>query len=194
MRCLILITLIALFATNLTLTSCHQTNKSDVREKELAEKEKELLKKGNELFRKEQELNQKTANSTKDSSTVNQQLSNPTSNNLDFLKKLNGKYPYEAKLFDNAAFTLRLKKLLGKSRYAFLTETWAVETPMEFTNNIFVASACQVHNCSSTNFIIVVDFSKNVMYAGIRDENKVETYSEDGGNCLKVSEWENRKL
>jgi hypothetical protein len=182
--------LIALFVTNFNFTSCNQTYKSDDREKVLAAKENELLKKENELLNKKQELYQKTAKTTKDNYTVRHHLINSTSNSLDFLKKLNGKYPYEAKLFDNSTFTKRLKKLLGNSRYNFLTETWTVESPMEFVNNVFVASGCQAHICSSTNFIIVVDFSKNVMYAGIREEGEVKTYSEDGSNSLKVSEWE----
>lgn len=162
--------------------ACNQTNKTDDKDKALTEKEIELLKKENELLKKEQELNQKTVNSTTDNSTTN---------NLDFLKKLNGKYPYEVNLFENSIFTQRLEKLLGKSRYNFLTETWAVEVPMEYANNIFVASGCQAHNCASTNFIIVFDFSKKVMYAGMREENEVKTYSEDGSNSTKVIEWEN---
>jgi len=174
--------LIAFVVTTFTLTSCNQTSKSDGKDKELIEKKNELLKKENELLKKEQELNQKSAKTATD---------NSTSNNLDFLKKLNGKYPYEVKLLDNTAFTQRLKKLLGNSRYNFLKETWAVETPMEFANNIFVASGCQAHFCGSTNFIIVVDFSNNVMYAGIRKEYNVKTYSEDGSNSSKVSEWAN---
>jgi len=174
-----------------TLTSCNQTSKSDDKDKALTEKENELLKKENDLLKKEQELNQKSAKTITENSTVKQQPDNPTSNNLDFLKKLNGKYPYEVKLFDNSALMQRLKKLLGDSRYNFLKETWAVETPIEFANNIFVASGCQAHNCGSTNFIIAVDFSNNVMYAGIREEDKVKTYSEDGSNSPKVNEWAN---
>ncbi|MDP1726238.1 MAG: hypothetical protein Q8M15_05600 [Bacteroidota bacterium] len=183
--------LIAIIVTIFTLTSCNQTNKSDDKDKALTEKENELLKKENELLKKEQELNKKSTKTTTDNSNVKQQPSNSISNNLDFLKKLNGKYPYEVKLFDNSILKQRLKKLLGNSRYNFLKETWAVETPMEFANNIFVASGCQAHNCGSTNFIIVVDLTNNVMYAGIREEDKVKTYSEDGSNSPKVNEWEN---
>jgi hypothetical protein len=183
MRNLNLTTLIAIILTTFTFTSCNQTNKSDDKDKAFTEKEIELLKKENELLKKDQELNQKTVKSTTD---------NLTSNNLDFLKKLNGKYPYEVNLFDNSTFTQRLKNLLGNSKYNFLIETWAVEVPMEYANNIFVASGCQAHNCASTNFIIVVDFAKNVMYAGIREEDEVKTYSEDGSNSTKVSEWANR--
>ena len=116
---------------------------------------------------------------------------NSTSTNLDFLKQLDGKYPFEVKLFDNDAFTQRLQKLLGTSRYNFLKETWGVEMPMEFTNNVFVASGCQAHNCGSTNFIVVYDFSVDVMYAGIREENQVTTYSEDGGSSPRITKWIN---
>ncbi len=182
--------LIAILVTTFTLTSCNQTSKSDDKDKALTEKENELLKKENELLKKEQELNQKSSKTTTDNSTI-KQPDNSTLNNLDFLKKLNGKYPYEVKLFENTALMQRLKKLLGNSRYNFLKETWAVETPMEFANNIFVASGCQAHNCGSTNFIIVFDFSNNVMYVGIREEDKVKTYSEDGSNSPKINEWEN---
>jgi hypothetical protein len=181
---------ISILVANFTLVSCNQTSKSAEKEKALTEKENELLKKENELLKMEQELNQKTAKAASGNLTV-KQPDNLTSNNLDFLKKLNGKYPYEVKLLDNSALTQRLKKLLGNSRYYFLKETWAVETPMEFTNNLFVASGCQAHNCGSTNFIIVFDFSNNVMYAGIREEGIVKTYSEDGSNSPKVNEWEN---
>jgi hypothetical protein len=170
------------------LISCNQTSKTDDKDKALTEKENELLKKENELLKKEQELNQKSAT---DNSIVKQKTDNSTSNNLDFLKKLNGKYAGEVGLLNNSALMQRLKKLLGTSRYNFLKETWAVERPMEFTNNIFVASGCQAHFCGFTNFIIVVDFSTNVMYAGIREDGNVKTYSEDGSNSSKVNEWGN---
>lgn len=68
------------------------------------------------------------------------------------------------------------------NRFNFLKQTWAVEVPMEFKNNIFVASACKAHDCSSTNFIIVFDFSNNVLYAGIREDDISKIYSENGGN------------
>jgi len=75
--------------------SCNQTNNSDNEEKALIEKENELLKKENALLKKEQELSQKQAK---------QKDVNSNTNKLDFLKKLNGKYPFEAKLFDNWIF------------------------------------------------------------------------------------------
>ena len=157
--------LIAVLLT--TLTSYNQTSKSD-------DKEKVLIKKENELLKREK-----------------QQPDNSNSNNLDFLKNLDGKYPYAVGLFDKSAFTQRLKKLIGNSRYRFLKKTWAVQVPMVVDNNTFVALGCQAHNCDSTNFIIVVDFSKNVMYVGIKEEDEIKTYSEDGSYSPKVNEWVN---
>lgn len=116
------------------------------------------------------------------------QAADAASSKLGFLKELNGKYPMEVKLFDNAAFTQRLKKLLG-DRYDFLKTTWAVETPIEFNHNVFKASACQAHNCPATNFIVVYDFGNDVMYAGIKEENVIKTYSENGKNIAEIEQW-----
>jgi hypothetical protein len=109
---------------------------------------------------------------------------------MDFLKELNGKQPYDVKLFENQEFAFRLKKLLG-NRYEFLKETWAVEPPMEFAENVFTATGCEAHNCGATNFIIVYDFTSNVMSVGIREEFNVETYSEDGTTPSEITDWMN---
>lgn len=107
---------------------------------------------------------------------------------LRFLKDLNGQYPKDAKVFENADFTQRLQELLG-DRYEFLVATWNVESPIIISDNSFIANACQAHNCMETNFIIVYSFSKNVLYAGIRENNEVKTYSEDGSAHLQVAHW-----
>lgn len=112
------------------------------------------------------------------------------SNNLNFLKKYAGKYPHDVKLLDNPYLAKRLKKLLGP-RYSFVKKTWAVETPMQMKDNVFSASGCQEHNCGDTNFILAVDFSKNILYAGIREETKVKLYAEDGSTNQQVTEWAN---
>lgn len=30
------------------------------------------------------------------------------------------------------------------------------------------------------------------MYAGIREEENIKTYSEDGSNSIKINEWKNK--
>ncbi len=107
---------------------------------------------------------------------------------LSFLRNYDGKYPYKVKLLDNPVLTKRLKKLLG-NRYKFFKDTWNVEIPIEVKDNIFKASACEAHNCSSTNFIILADLSKNVLYAGIREDDQVKKYSENGSDLKQLNDW-----
>lgn len=110
---------------------------------------------------------------------------------LSYLKNFSGQYPNKVKLLGNNPLTKRLKVLL-KIRYDFLSKTWGPEIPIEVSKNTFIAWGCQQHNCSNTNFIIVVDFKKNVLYVGIREEEKVKIYSEDGTNNEQVLKWANR--
>jgi len=122
-----------------------------------------------------------------------QQSNNLESANLDFLKKVDGKYPYEIKLLENEILNKRLKSLIG-NRYTFLKKTWAVEIPMTFKNNIFVAIACQAHNCDATSFIIVVDFTNNNMSVGIKEENQINLFSENGTISPEINNWVNGKF
>jgi len=110
---------------------------------------------------------------------------------LNHLQKLRGQYPIEVNLFKDKILNKRVKSLL-KDRFFFLKNNWAVETPIEIKNNTFSAWGCQQHNCSNTNFIIVVDFTKNVVYVGIREEEKIKIYSEDGTSNTIVSNWAKR--
>jgi hypothetical protein len=110
---------------------------------------------------------------------------------LSYLKNFSGQYPNKVKLLGNNPLTKRLKTLL-KSRYDFLIKTWGPETPIEVNKNTFIAWGCQQHNCSNTNFIIAVDFAKNVVYVGIREEENVKIYSEDGSKNLEITKWSNR--
>jgi len=110
---------------------------------------------------------------------------------LKYLLKYKGEYLHNTKLLGNNPLTKRLKTLI-KNRYHYLIKTWAVETPIEINNNMFSAWGCQQHNCSNTNFIIVVDFKKNVLYVGIREEEKITIYSEDGSINTIVSNWAKR--
>ncbi len=113
----------------------------------------------------------------------------PNYDNLDFLKSFDGKYPADVKLFDNPVLSSRLTKILG-NRFNFLKENFAVESPMTINQNIFIARGCQAHNCVFTNFIIIADIEKNIIYIGIREEQDIKTYSEDGSDALsKINEY-----
>ena len=155
-----------LILTGFTAASCNQSDKT-------AEKEKEQKK--------------DTVIKT-DTVILSDQTNQVTGTELDFLRNYAGKYPNDVKLLDNSVLRPRLEKLLG-GRFAFVKETWAVEGPMEVKNDMFIASACQAHNCGSTNFIIVADLAKNILYAGVREEEKVKVYSEDGSSNAEIQKW-----
>jgi hypothetical protein len=110
---------------------------------------------------------------------------------LNHLKMSNGKYPNKVRLLEDNTLSKRLKSLL-KDRFLFLKKTWAVETPIEVNNNIFKASGCKQHFCDSTNFIIVIDFKRDVVYVGIRDNEIVKLYSEDGSSNKELTNWSKR--
>lgn len=169
--------LVVFLCAAITSTSCNEASKKTDKETTTTEKDNGTLNPVD------------PSKATQDNTVTKEPIAEKTVNDLDFLKTLNGKYPDDAKLLENTAFTSRLKKLLG-DRYTFLKETWAVETPMEYSNEVFSASACEAHNCGATNFIVVYDFSKNIMYAGIREEEKVKTYAEDGSTSPKITAWE----
>jgi len=123
------------------------------------------------------------ANSNMPNKTENTDFKRITTiNKLNFLRDLEGKYPYEIKLFDNSIFYQRLEKLLGNDNCEFLISNFDVQSPITIKNDVFVAEACQAHNCGDTDFIVVYDFSNDTMYAGIREEGKIRTYSEKGEN------------
>ncbi|MBB6680830.1 hypothetical protein H4O20_05185 [Aequorivita sp. 609] len=109
--------------------------------------------------------------------------------NLTFLKSFNGKYPNEAKIFENKKFTDRLKSVLG-SKYEYLIETWQVEKPIEIDDNFFISWACQKHNCYNTNFIIIYNFEKDIIEIGIREEMNTSVFSDGVKKSNILTDWE----
>ena len=176
--------LATIFLATFVLTSCNQTNKSEDKSKELTEKENDLLKKENELLKREQELNQKA---------FKQQTDNTASDNLDFLNKFDKEYPYEIKLLDNPILKQRLKKMLG-SQYDFMKSIWEVETPIEISNGLFYAWAMQAHSGGDPGAVLMADINRNVLYVGIRKDEKEKIYSEDGSDApQRLQDWANEQ-
>jgi len=109
--------------------------------------------------------------------------------NLDFLKKYDGKYADEVHLFEKQIFADRLGKLIGTENFKMIKDDWTTIMPMEFGNNVFSAEGCKPHDCGANNYIIVYDFSEDAMYAGISNNEKAETFSENGKTSPKVEKW-----
>ncbi len=122
------------------------------------------------------------------SATENSARSNEETN-LDFLKKYDGKYAHEVPLFEKKIFADRLEKLIGTDNFNMLKDEWTTVMPMEYRDDIFSAEGCKPHDCGSNNYIIVYDFSEDAMYAGISNNEKAETFSENGKTSPKVEKW-----
>ena len=113
--------------------------------------------------------------------------------NLDFLKKFNGKYPYQVKLLDHPKLKERLKKMLG-SQYDYIKKIWEVGAPMEINKRLFYAYGGQAHSGGETGVILMADIENNVLFVGIRNEGKEEFYSEKEINVPKrMQEWANEQ-
>ena len=123
------------------------------------------------------------------STKLKQSSDSNLSPDVNFLVKFKDKSPHEVNLFDNPIIKNRLIKLIG-SRYSYVKETWGVGEPIKVENNTFIASECQKHNCYRRKYIIVVDLLKNIMYVGIKEDDSIKTYSEDGSNSTYLKEWE----
>jgi hypothetical protein len=121
----------------------------------------------------------------------NEENNSSLSSNLDFMKKFKDKYPNEVNLLDNSIVKERLKKIIGV-RYNFVKQIWEVETPIKVENGFFFAEAMQAHSGGDPSAAIMVDFSKNVIYVGIRENAAVKFYSEDDSDIpQQLSNWAN---
>lgn len=127
----------------------------------------------------------------KDESSVPQGQKNTS---LRFLTKYKGKYPSEVKLLNNTILKNRIIQLIGKKRYQYMNQTWAVEGGIGIKNNLFDASGCEQHNCDMTNFIIVVDIEKDILYVGYRVEDEVYKFGENQNYPSSILDWEKENV
>lgn len=114
---------------------------------------------------------------------INYGITKPNSleSNIFSLRKLDGS-TLNSQFFGNDLIKKRLQNLLGKERYAFMEGNWNIGTPSKFENDILVTTGCMSHFCMETNFIVIIDITQNTFHAGIRDNDKVKTYSENENN------------
>ncbi|MCT4318804.1 hypothetical protein [Elizabethkingia anophelis] len=123
--------------------------------------------------------------------TSNVKKNNPQTNtSLTFLKKYSGKYTYEVKLLNNPILKNRLIRLMGIQKYTFMKNTWRVEGGISVKNNILTAEGCEQHNCDSTNFIIVIDLERDILYVGYKVENDIYKFGEEQNYPLLILNWE----
>lgn len=111
-------------------------------------------------------------------------------NDFDYLKNLDGKYPFDVKLLENVLLQKKIKKLIG-NRFDFLKNTWSTEVPIKIEDGFFIASGCEQHNCNNTNFIIIIELSTHKTFVGVREENEIEIFSDSDFEPTQITDWKN---
>lgn len=115
-------------------------------------------------------------------------------NSLNSLRKFNGEYPYDVKLLSNPTLKKRLINLIGKKKYEYMKETWAVEGGINVENDILEAGGCEAHNCNMTNYIIVVDLKKDILYVGYMVEEEIKKFGETNNFPEQLLKWEQENI
>ena len=102
---------------------------------------------------------------------------------VSILKKSAGKYPYEIKLLDISEMKDRLKKLLGKD-FADMKANWNVESPMKIEDGVFMANACEAHNCGANMYLLFVDLKRDNINVYHVNDDGTKHYFERGEIAL----------
>ena len=114
-------------------------------------------------------------------------------NNIRFLADYDGEDPSAVDLLNQPVLKRRLRKLLG-TQYSYVKGIWEVEAPMEVEDGLFYASAMQAHSGGDPSAVLMADIGRNTLYVGIRQEQQVQLYAEDGGDVpAKLQAWANEE-
>lgn len=103
---------------------------------------------------------------------------NPSST-LNFVQKWEGKTALEAGMFSDSLLVNRLKDLLG-NEFPYFQENWNVQTPIEKENNIYSASGCKQHDCSSYYSVVYFDVAQNNLNVLIKRGIHFKLFTEKG--------------
>lgn len=98
---------------------------------------------------------------------------------LSFLLELNGKYPYESKLFESEPMKSRLVTLLG-DKYDNFTQRMDVQMPIRVNEKIVFIEGLMKHGGGTEEAAMVVDVEKNLIWALIYSNGKdLNIYKDD---------------
>ncbi|MBP6430309.1 MAG: hypothetical protein KA319_00905 [Ferruginibacter sp.] len=89
---------------------------------------------------------------------------------LNFLKKLEGKYP--TGLLEHPKLKARLKAMMKDfGHYDFINkEVWQTLVPNKIEGNYFIAEGMQLNSGGDPSATIIVDLDANLIYVGVRDQ------------------------
>ncbi|GAE66488.1 hypothetical protein H3Z85_12735 [Chryseobacterium indologenes] len=98
---------------------------------------------------------------------------------IESITKNDGKYPHEVKLFEDKAFTDRLKKILGKE-YDGMVTAFSVESPIVSENGIYKLHGCKQHDCPGYATSIYYDSKNDNLNVSIDKNGKISDFTENG--------------
>ncbi|MDR0667849.1 MAG: hypothetical protein LBF90_04440 [Prevotellaceae bacterium] len=114
----------------------------------------------------------------------------PAANDLSFLKNYDKQYPADARLWEKQPFIDRLKQAVGDTVFASLQSLRGTEVPIEVNGDEVIIAACEQHNCSNSNILIVVDLAANTLAVGVRKEGAVTVYNAGQTASPVLQKWQ----
>jgi hypothetical protein len=100
--------------------------------------------------------------------------------NLAYLLKLNGQYPFDAKVLQTEPLKSRLKAFLHND-FAALEERLGTSEPILVEGDIFFTAGCMPHACSVEECAIAIDVKKDNIYVAIMQDGVVRQAIEKAG-------------
>jgi len=104
-----------------------------------------------------------------------------------------GRYAGEVDLLDKEPLKERFHHLLNKDSLLFF-QRFQVAPPIEIEGSIFYNEGCQPHNCGMDEAALVIDMSRDIIYAGIAVKGRVKIYAEkkDTAYPQRLREWKQK--
>lgn len=121
-----------------------------------------------------------TPNSQVKTNNTPAQNNQQTKNTVAKLFEANtGKTEYEAKMFENKDFRMRMEKLLGK-RFQERIRYFNVQSPIVFANGAYKFTGCEIHNCAGNSTIIFYMPENDNLMVCIEHDDTKEVFAEKG--------------
>lgn len=91
-----------------------------------------------------------------------------------------GDYASEFYMFRDPSFENRFESMMGENNFAYLTQIYQVETPVEYTKGMYWASAFVAHQCCDPAVLWAYDSYNDAFYVWIRKDDRDYWWSETG--------------
>jgi hypothetical protein len=105
----------------------------------------------------------------------------PNRASLEFLRNLEGEYPFKSDLFKSEPMKGRLEKLLAH-KYMDFIQRMEVQMPVEIQDDLAIMRGLMTHGSGTEEAILVVDIPKNLMWLAILQNGDTVIHLNEDGN------------